>query len=138
MTDASVKRLLKAVKEKMKIENIVGHGVGSMDAVKVYKWWITDEYNHNGNQWQDWRCANTIMSLFDKLSNPSYITGLSGSTDNILMIECFKRDLLMGILYEWQQKTIAIDQLHNAQNIIADLVSIGGRTDDDRVTVQVV
>ena len=123
MTDASVKRLLKAVKEKMETENIIGHGVGSMDAVKVYKWWITEEFNHNGNQWQDWRSADTIMRLFDKLSNPSYINGVSASTDSIIMCECFKRDLMMGILYEWQQKTIAIDQLHNAQNQLAELVS---------------
>tara|TARA_Y200000002_G_scaffold366556_1_gene357645 strand:+ start:53 stop:433 length:381 start_codon:yes stop_codon:yes gene_type:complete len=123
MTDASIKRLLKAVKERMQSENIIGHGVGSMDAVRVYKKWITEEINHNGDQWKDWRCADTIMRVYDKLSNPSYINGVSTSTDSIIMCECFKRDLMVGIFYEWQQKTIAIDQLHNAQNIIADLVS---------------
>ncbi len=123
MTDASIKRLLKAVKEQMQSENIIGHGVGSMNAVRVYKGWIAEEINHNGHQWKDWRSADSIMQLFDKLSNPQYISGVSTSADSIIMIQCFKRDLQMGILYEWQQKTIAIDQLHNAQNAISDLVS---------------
>jgi len=123
MTDASVKRLLKKVAEKIESENILGYRVGSLNSVELYKEWIKDEINHNGNQWIDWRSSDVMMELFDKLSNPQYITGLSASTNQIMTIENFKRDLLIGILYDWQQKTVAIDKLHNAQNQLAELVS---------------
>ncbi len=123
MTDASIKRLLKAVKEKMKSENTIGHGLGSMDAVRVYREWIKDEINHNGYQWKDWRCAEILVRLSDKLSNPQYISGVSTSAFHITMIQCFRRDLMVGIFYDWQEKTVAIDKLHNAQNQLAELVS---------------
>ena len=121
MTDASIKRLLKAIIEKA--ESKGSSMLGSITAVKVYKKWIEDEQEHNGNQWQDYRSAHILMQLFDKLDNTYEVGGLKINSPKRVYYAYFKRDLLMGILYEWQQKTIAIDQLHNAQNIIADLIS---------------
>jgi len=122
MTDASIKRLLKEIMEEAESKGSSSM-LGSTRAVEVYKRWIKNEQEHNGNQWQDYRSANILMQLFDKLDNTYEIGGLKAGSPKRVYYAYFKRDLLIGILYDWQRKTIVIDKLHNAQNQLAELVS---------------
>lgn len=121
LTDASVKRLVKRVIDKVNSEGHSGFGLGSVNALDEYREWLHDETLHNGNQWIDWRSSNTILLLLDRLKDTEFINYNFRSQH--VIVHCLGRDLLREILYNWERKTVAIDKMHEAKKALAELVS---------------
>ena len=133
LTDASVKRLVKRVIARVESQEgstsvssetayYSGYGLGSIKALDEYREWLHNESLHNGFISRgDWRSSDIILLLTNRLKNTEFVR--KNFQKHAVIVHCLGSDLLREILYDWQQKTIAIDKMHKAKKDLAELVS---------------
>ena len=122
ITDAAINRFLKLAKENE--EKQVEWEEDRLTAIEVYKQWTKEEPRHRAcSDFVDWRSSALMSTMINKLEHPQYITGFKVNGDSAMFVSMLRVNLLNGVLYEWQSKTIAIDKMFEAQNNLKELAS---------------
>ena len=122
ITDASINRFLKLAKDNE--EKQFEWEEDRLTAIEVYKQWTKEEPRHRAcSDFVDWRSSGLMSTMINKLEHPQYIAGFKVNGDSAMFVSMLRVNLLNGVLYEWQSKTVAIDKMFEAQNNLKELAS---------------
>ena len=122
ITDASINRFLKLAKDNE--EKQFEWEEDRLTAIEVYKQWTKEEPRHRAcSDFVDWRSSGLMSTMINKLEQPNDITGFKVNGDSVMFVSMLRVNLLNNVLHDWQNKTVAIDKMFEAQNNLKELAS---------------